>query len=102
VAVGRDRKKRVDRPILDEEVLGMTRVFVKGGIALWLTLAWCAGAAFAQSQAINGTIEGVVTDQSGAALPGVNVTVANLDTGETRVVVSNSSGVYRPRDSPSS
>jgi carboxypeptidase family protein/TonB-dependent receptor-like protein len=73
----------------------MTRVFVKGGIALWLTLAWCAGAAFAQSQAINGTIEGVVTDQSGAALPGVNVTVANLDTGETRVVVSNSTGVYR-------
>src|SRR4029079_7427239 len=49
----------------------------------------------AQSQAINGTIEGTITDQSGAALPGVSVTVSNLDTGDTRVVVSNASGVYR-------
>ncbi len=31
----------------------------------------------------------------GAALPGVSVTVANLDTGDTRVVVSNEAGVYR-------
>jgi hypothetical protein len=50
---------------------------------------------FAQSQAINGTIEGTITDQSGAALPGVSVTVSNLDTGDTRVVVSNEAGVYR-------
>jgi hypothetical protein len=50
---------------------------------------------FAQSQAINGTIEGTITDQSGGALPGVSVTVSNLDTGDTRVVVSNDAGVYR-------
>jgi carboxypeptidase family protein/TonB-dependent receptor-like protein len=49
----------------------------------------------AQSQAINGTIEGSITDQSGAALPGVSVTVTNVDTGDTRVVVSNDAGVYR-------
>src|SRR5580765_88400 len=49
----------------------------------------------AQSQAINGTIEGTITDQSGAAMPGVTVTVSNLDTGDSRVVVSNQSGVYR-------
>ena len=49
----------------------------------------------AQSQAINGTIEGTITDQTGAALPGVTVTVSNLDTGDTRVVVTNPSGVYR-------
>src|SRR6478672_6230589 len=49
----------------------------------------------AQSQAINGTIEGTITDQSGAALPGVSITVSNVDTGETRVVVSNATGVYR-------
>ena len=49
----------------------------------------------AQSQAVNGTVEGTITDQSGAALPGVSVTVANLDTGDTRVVVSNETGVYR-------
>ena len=50
---------------------------------------------FAQSQAVNGTIEGTISDESGAALPGVSVTVANLDTGDTRVAVSNESGVYR-------
>src|SRR5262245_60383357 len=49
----------------------------------------------AQSQAINGTIEGTITDQSGAAVPGVTVTVSNIDTGDSRVVVSSGSGVYR-------
>ena len=49
----------------------------------------------AQSQAINGMIEGTITDQSGATIPGVTVTVSNLDTGDSRVVVSNQSGVYR-------
>jgi hypothetical protein len=50
---------------------------------------------FAQSQAVNGTIEGTISDESGAALPGVSVTVSNLDTGDTRVVVTNQGGVYR-------
>ena len=54
-----------------------------------------ASASFAQSQAVNGTIEGTIVDESGAALPGVSVTVANLDTGDTRVVVTNEAGVYR-------
>lgn len=49
----------------------------------------------AQSQSVNGTIEGTVSDESGGALPGVSVTVANLDTGDTRVAVTNGSGVYR-------
>jgi hypothetical protein len=54
-----------------------------------------SGAAFAQSQAINGTIEGTIVDDQGAVLPGVTVTVANTDTGDTRVVVTNDSGLYR-------
>src|SRR5918999_1206789 len=54
-----------------------------------------SGSAFAQSQAINGTIEGTIVDDQGAVLPGVTVTVTNLDTGDTRVVVSNESGLYR-------
>ena len=64
---------------------------------LFATLIFAMGAAhpLAQSQAINGTIEGTITDQSGAALPGVSVTVTNVDTGDTRVVVSNEAGVYR-------
>src|SRR5258706_15881142 len=51
--------------------------------------------ALAQSQAINGSIQGTVTDSSGAALPGVSVTITNTDTGAPRVVVSGSDGEYR-------
>jgi hypothetical protein len=63
-------------------------------LALLLSL-WTAAAAAAQGQAINGTIEGTVADDSGAVLPGVTVTVTNIDTGGTRVAVTNESGVYR-------
>src|SRR5688572_11428662 len=48
-----------------------------------------------QSTAINGTLEGTVKDDQGALLPGVTVTVTNIDTGEQRVVVTNESGLYR-------
>ena len=51
--------------------------------------------ALAQSQAINGSIEGTVKDTSGAALPGVTVTITNTDTGAQRVVVSGGEGTYR-------
>jgi len=62
--------------------------------AFLVSLALAASAA-AQGQAINGTIQGTVTDESGAVLPGVTVTLANVDTGDTRAVVSNESGLYR-------
>src|SRR4029453_3262457 len=60
-----------------------------------LLVAFRGAHPLAQSQAINGMIEGTITDQSGATIPGVTVTVSNLDTGDSRVVVSNQSGVYR-------
>ncbi len=63
-------------------------------LAIFLGVAMTMPAA-AQSTAINGSIEGVVTDESGGVLPGVTVTIANLDTGDTRVVVTNESGLYR-------
>jgi hypothetical protein len=68
---------------------------VVGFVFATLIVAMSAAHPAAQSQAINGTIEGTITDQSGAALPGVSVTVTNIDTGDTRVVVSNEAGVYR-------
>ena len=68
----------------------MTKVWLRLLVALL-----CASPAFAQSQAINGTIEGTITDDSGAVLPGVTVTVTNLDTGASRSVLSNEAGVYR-------
>jgi hypothetical protein len=51
--------------------------------------------AFAQSTAANGTIEGTVSDSSGGVLPGVTVTVTNLDTGTERSLVTNEKGLFR-------
>jgi hypothetical protein len=51
--------------------------------------------AAAQAQAANGNIEGIVRDTTGAALPGVTVTVTNMDTGTARTSVTNDEGVYR-------
>ena len=50
---------------------------------------------FAQSQATTGVIEGIVTDASGAALPGVTVTIHNIDTNYTQTVVTDSGGRFR-------
>jgi hypothetical protein len=54
-----------------------------------------AAPAFAQSQAVNGTIEGTVSDASGGVLPGVTVTITNIDTGLERSVVTTIEGFYR-------
>ena len=64
------------------------------GLSLLLALALNSPALTA-AQAINGTIEGTVVDDQGGVLPGVAVTVTNLDTGDTRTVVSNENGLYR-------
>ncbi len=42
----------------------------------------------------SGEIRGVVTDQSGATVPGTTVTILNTQTGITRDLVANGSGVY--------
>ncbi len=49
----------------------------------------------AQSQALNGQIEGVVTDATGAAIPNASITIKNIETGSERQVTSDESGVYR-------
>jgi Carboxypeptidase regulatory-like domain/TonB dependent receptor-like, beta-barrel len=49
----------------------------------------------AQSQATDGAIEGTITDSSGAVLPGVSVTITNVETGTDRVVVTNDRGLFR-------
>src|SRR5260370_21269703 len=56
-------------------------------------LAVLLGTAFGQSTN-SGDIRGVVTDSTGAAVPGVNVTVENVNTGVSKVYVTNNDGVY--------
>ncbi len=50
---------------------------------------------FAQSQATTGVIEGTVVDASGAAIPGVTVTIRNTATGYEVVVVTDAAGHFR-------
>ena len=46
------------------------------------------------AQTVTGTLQGSVTDRSGAVLPGVTVTIRNLDTGLERTVVTDHQGFY--------
>ena len=64
-------------------------------IVLGLLIASSTPVAFAQSQALNGQIEGTVSDQNNAAVPNVLITVTNLETGATRTATTDESGVYR-------
>ena len=67
------------------------------GIAVLIVLAalFLPHTAAAQAQAANGNIEGTVRDISGAALPGVMVTVTNMETGTSRTTTTNQDGGYR-------
>jgi len=66
-----------------------------GLLLLLVVLALMPVAALAQSS--NGSISGTITDDSGAAVPGVTITATNLATSIARTTVSNGAGHY---DSP--
>lgn len=57
-------------------------------------------AASAQTQSINGTIHGSVTDSSGAAIPGATVILTNVDTGFIRQVKTGEDGSYNAPNLP--
>jgi hypothetical protein len=62
--------------------------------ALVLAVFSLCGTAFAQTAA-SGNIEGVVTDATGAVLPGVTVVVKNTATNISRELVTDDAGRYR-------
>ena len=45
-------------------------------------------------QTVTGTMNGTVTDKSGGSIPGVTVTIRNVETGLERVVVTDKAGFY--------
>ncbi|MGB7068770.1 MAG: carboxypeptidase-like regulatory domain-containing protein [Pyrinomonadaceae bacterium] len=49
----------------------------------------------AQSQALNGQIEGAVLDQSGAAVQSAVITAAHIETGASRTTLTDKNGSYR-------
>jgi hypothetical protein len=60
-----------------------------------MTLALVAGARSAWAQAGTAALSGTVTDQQGAALPGVTVTLTNPTTGAVRTATTNATGAYQ-------
>jgi carboxypeptidase family protein len=66
--------------------------FNRWAVAFYLLL-FAAGAAFSQSTN-SGDIRGTATDSSGALLPGVAVTITNLDTGAEKQLLTNDDGLY--------
>ncbi len=60
-----------------------------------LLLVILASTSLAAAQATTGSIEGIVTDNQGLAVPGASVTVRNVDTNVSRSVVTGADGGYR-------
>ena len=61
------------------------------------TLCCSISAAKVQAQTITGTINGLVTDQSGAVLPNATVTAKNVATGVQTAATANEAGEYSLR-----
>ncbi len=59
-----------------------------------VAVAVLAAPSAARAQAVYGSIAGTIQDSTGAALPGVNVTVTSNERKTTDTVVTNSSGNY--------
>ena len=71
----------------------MSRRTLAVGFAIALLFLMLPPTSSAQHQL--GAIQGTITDASKAVMPGVSVTVTNLDTGIARSTVTNETGLYR-------
>jgi len=67
---------------------------MRNRIFLILLASLIVGAQLASSQATDGTLSGVVSDSSGAVLPGAEVVLLNEDTGISRTVITDAAGRY--------
>lgn len=68
---------------------------MKRAVQWFLAILLMAGSGVSLAQSVNaGDIRGTVTDPTGAVIPGVTVTVLNVDTGVSKDFVTNDSGLY--------
>ena len=70
----------------------MKALFWTIGILLFAATPLCFGQ---QDTRFVNSLSGVVTDQTGATLPNVAVTIKNVDTGETRTIATDGGGHYQ-------
>ena len=61
-------------------------------IGLILTLVFLPRIAIAQT--VTGTLRGTVSDSKGAVVPGADVVIRNMETGQERTLKTGSEGVY--------
>lgn len=61
--------------------------------ALGVLVALCASMAFGQATN-SADVTGTVTDSTGAVIPGVSISVKDLDKGTERVITTNAAGLY--------
>src|SRR5712691_4017738 len=102
---GRDRSKddpvaTVSRKLEDPHVLSViAEVIMRHAHRIVFSIALAGmlllpAAADAIAQITAATISGAVKDETGGVLPGVDVLVKNLDTGQTRAAVSDTNGFF--------
>jgi outer membrane receptor for ferrienterochelin and colicin len=73
-----------------------------GLCAAYILLLALFGVATATGQTLktSGTLEGTISDSSGARIPGVKVNLRQTDTNQTRVVYTDEQGFFRSTDLP--
>src|SRR5206468_6806168 len=71
------------------------RIWKRCGYCLFAVAMLCATSRGATAQIATATLAGTVRDETGAALPGVLVTIKRASTGTTRTVTSDAAGRYR-------
>src|SRR5215469_11439940 len=66
----------------------------RSGVLLMVALMWAIVSVVVQGQNIHGKIAGTVSDSSGASIPGVNVTLTNLNNNQKQQITTDSGGSY--------
>src|SRR5712691_5687439 len=85
-------KYQVRAPMIIE-----ARIKAVVGVTTCLALALCLNLFFSapvEAQVSGATLSGLITDPSGAGIPGANVSIKNAGTGEVREVPTNGDGFY--------
>lgn len=76
------------------------RITILFGAVVLMFSAWTATTGFAQTS-VAGSINGIITDSSGAVIPGASVTVTNKGTQSLVKATTNASGYYTAANLPS-
>ena len=63
-------------------------------VTAWLMLG-CVAAGNAFAQNVGATLQGQITDEQHGVLPGVSVTITNVETGISRTAITDGGGWYR-------